>query len=104
MYAIIRSGSKQYRVKKGDVIEVDAVQAAPGEMVEFRDVLLLSKDKKAAQIGSPFVAGSLVKGKFLAMTKGPKIMSVKYKQRKNQRRKFGHRQKYAQVEIVDIVG
>lgn len=104
MYAIIRSGSKQYRVKKGDVIQVDAVEAEPGEMVEFRDVLFLSKDKKTAKVGAPFIEGSLVKAKFVAMTKGPKIMSVKYKQRKNQRRKFGHRQKYAQVEIVDIVG
>jgi large subunit ribosomal protein L21 len=103
MYAIIQSGSRQFRVKKGDVIEVDLLEAAPGEAVEFRDVLFLGETGKEGHVGAPLVPGSLVKGTLLAEVKGPKIQSVKYKRRKNQYRKFGHRQRYAKVEITDIV-
>ena len=103
MYAVIRSGSKQYRVKKGDVIEVDQLSAEPGAQVEFRDVLLLGEGEKV-QVGTPTVAKSMVVGKFLKATLGQKIQSIKYKRRKNAYRKFGHRQQYSQVEITDIIG
>ena len=97
------TGSKQYRVKKGDVIHVECMDAKPGETVEFRDVLFLSKGQAQVTVGTPVVPGCLVKAEYVALTKGPKIQSVKYKRRKNQYRKFGHRQKYAQMRIVDIV-
>jgi len=103
MYAIIKSGSRQFRVKKGDVIHVDLLEAAPGEAIEFRDVLFLGQSGAAGKVGAPFIPGCLVKGMLMAEVKGPKIQSVKYKQRKNQYRKFGHRQQYAQVQITDIV-
>ena len=104
MYAIIRSGSKQYRVKKGDVIQVELLKAAPGEMVEFRDVLFLGDANGTAKVGMPTVDGCIVKAEYMDEVRGKKIQSVKYKRRKNQYRKFGHRQTYSQVKIVDIVG
>ncbi len=105
MYAIIRSGSKQYRVKKGDVIEVERFEAEPGQPVEFREVLFLGKEANGTlKIGKPTIPGCVVKAELIGNTKGPKIESVKYKRRKNSYRKFGHRQKYLQVKIVDIVG
>ena len=104
MYAIIRSGSKQYRVKKGDVIHVDVLRADPGQAVEFRDVLFVNDAAGAARVGAPVVSGCVVKGELMSMARGPKIQSVKYKRRKNQVRSFGHRQKYSQVKIVEIVG
>ena len=104
MYAIIRSGSKQYRVRKGDVIEVELLQADPGAVIEFTEVLYLAGTNGVVKVGAPVVAGSLVRAEYVSEVKGPKIHSVKYKRRKNQCRKFGHRQKYSQVKIVDIVG
>ncbi len=104
MYAIIRSGSKQYRVKKGDVIHVELFDALPGTSVAFNDVLFLGGANGAIKVGAPTVSGCVVKGEYLNDVKGTKIQAVKYKRRKNQYRKFGHRQTYAQVKIVDIVG
>jgi large subunit ribosomal protein L21 len=103
MYAIIRSGSKQYRVKKGDVISVDLLEAEPGNAIEFREVLFVGETGGAVKVGAPTVAGWMVKGEMVSEVQGPKIQSVKYKKRKNQYRKFGHRQRYTQVKILDIV-
>ena|SRR5436305_1058205 len=104
MYAIIKTGSKQYRVKKGDVIQVELIPTGMGEAVEFSDVLFIESDNGAVRVGSPTVSGSKVVGEYLNEVKGPKIQSVKYKRRKGVYRKFGHRQKYSQVRIIDIVG
>ena len=103
MYAIFRSGSKQYRVKKGDVICVELLDAESGNAVEFREVLFIGETGGVIKVGTPTVNGCLVKGELLEEVKGPKIQSVKYKRRKNQYRKFGHRQRYSQVKITDIV-
>lgn len=100
MYAIIQTGGKQYRVEKGDQIEVELLGQESGA-VEFKEVLMFNDGKKA-QIGTPHVAKCLVKGEVLGETKGPKVVSFKYKRRKNYRRKVGHRQKYAVVKITDI--
>ncbi len=102
MYAIVQTGSKQYRVQKGDVINVELVDAEPGQMVDLKDVLLVANDNGEIKMGQPTVAGSVVKAKYLAIVGGPKIHSIKYKRRKGEYRKFGHRQKYAQLQIVDI--
>jgi large subunit ribosomal protein L21 len=104
MYAIIRSGSRQFRVKVGDLIDVDLTEKTPGEAVEFHDVLFIGDANGSAKVGTPIVKGSRVLGECVAEVKGRKIHSVKYKQRKNQYRKFGHRQRYTRVKIVDIVG
>ena len=100
MYAIIQTGGKQYRVEKGDQIEVELLGAQSGA-IEFKEVLMFN-DGKIAHIGTPHVAKCLVKGEVLGEKKGPKVVSFKYKRRKNYRRKVGHRQKYAVVKITDI--
>jgi len=103
MYAIIRSGAKQYRVQKGDVISVELLAEEPGTAVEFREVLFLGKEGQF-KVGAPLVEGCVVKAECIGEVRGPKIESVKYKRRKNCYRKFGHRQKYSQFKIIDIVG
>ncbi|MCB1107723.1 MAG: 50S ribosomal protein L21 [Chlamydiia bacterium] len=100
MYAVIHTGGKQYRVEKGDVIEVELLDTQEGA-VEFNEVLLYSDGKKA-HVGAPHVAKCLVKGEVIGQNKGPKVVSFKYKRRKNYRRKVGHRQKYSVVKITDI--
>jgi large subunit ribosomal protein L21 len=109
MYAIIKTGAKQYRVRKGDVIEVELIDATVGETVDIREVLYIGEDGDTAQgstgrVGAPYVANAHVKAEFVSLAKGPKIQSLKYKQRKNEYRRFGHRQNYAQLKITDIVG
>ena len=101
MYAIIQTGGKQYRVEKGDTIEVELLGIESGA-VEFNEVLLFS-DETTAHIGTPHVAKCLVKGELVGNMKGPKVISFKYKRRKNYHRKVGHRQKYSVVKITDIV-
>ena len=102
MYAIIQAGSRQFRVKKGDLIHVDLLNAQPGQEVEFGNVLLLSQEDGSVTLGAPTVPGCVVKAQYIAEVKGPKITSLKYKKRKNEYRKFGHRQRYAQIKIIDI--
>ena len=104
MYAIIQAGSKQFRVQKGDVIHVDCLDAEPGKQVDLNDVLMVSNDDGSVVLGAPMVPGYVVKAQYVAEVKGPKISSLKYKKRKNEYRKFGHRQRYAQLKIVDIQG
>lgn len=101
MYAIIQTGGKQYRVEKGDTIEVELLGIESGA-VEFNEVLLFS-DEQAAHIGTPHIDKCLVKGELVGNIKGPKVISFKYKRRKNYHRKVGHRQKYSVVKITDIV-
>jgi len=102
MYAIIQTGGKQYLVEKDDVIEVELLGQDQGA-VEFKDVLFFN-DGKSVKIGSPSVDKCLVKGEVLGETKGPKVIAYKYKRRKSYHRTVGHRQKYAKVKIIEIVG
>jgi large subunit ribosomal protein L21 len=103
MYAIIETGGKQYRVEKGDVIDVELLEAKVGEKVEFSNVLFIN-NAGAASIGNPTIAKSAVRGELMQEVKGPKEIAFKYKQRKPFRRKVGHRQRYARVKITEIVG
>jgi len=101
MYAIIKISGKQYRVAKGDIIDVDLQDAQDGAKVEFNDVLFFNNGS-ASKIGLPLVSGCLVIGEILEEVAGPKITSVKYKRSHNQWRKFGHRQRYTRVKILEI--
>ncbi len=103
MYAIIQTGSKQYKVKKHDVINVELLEAEVGAAVEFGQVLFVQDEAGQVTIGAPVAPGYVVKGQFVRVAKGPKVTSIKYKRRKNEYRKFGHRQQYSQVKITDIV-
>jgi large subunit ribosomal protein L21 len=103
MFAVIRTGSKQYRVKKGDIIDVELLEAQPGESIEFNDVLFLGNEKEA-KLGEKQLGKSVVVGELIETVAGPKEIGVKYTPRQRNYRKFGHRQKYSRVKIVDIKG
>ena len=102
MYAIIETGGKQYRVEKGDVIDVELLEANNNN-IEFNNVLFINNGS-GIKLGNPYISKSLVKAELLQEVKGPKVVSYKYKQRKGYRRKVGHRQRYLRVKITDIVG
>ena len=102
MYAIVQSGSKQFFVRKGDLIHVDLLDAQIGLEVELKDVLLVVIEEGTIQLGKPTLSGCVVKAHYMAEVKGPKINGLKYKQRKNTYRSWGHRQRYAQLKILDI--
>jgi len=101
MYAVIKTGGKQYKVKEGDVIDVELLNIGEGEPVEFSDVLLLCDENKT-EIGKPNIDGCVVVGEFLGESAGPKINALKYKRRHNDYRRWGHRQKYTRVKITGI--
>ncbi len=101
MYAVIKTGGKQYRVQQGDVIYVEKINSQADEAVTFDEVLLVG-DGDQTKIGAPTVDGATVEGKVLAQVKGKKIVVYKYKAKKNERKKQGHRQPYTKVEITAI--
>ena len=100
MYAIIKTGGKQYRVEKSDVIYVEKLDAQEGDEVQF-DVMLVGKDEGAI-VGKPLVAGASVTGKVVKQVKSAKILVYKYKAKKNERKKQGHRQPFTAVKIEKI--
>lgn len=103
MKAIIKSGSKQYNVKKGDIIDVELVESNDGDKVVFDTVLLLD-DGKEIKVGAPKVEGATVEAEFLGEVKDKKLIVYKYKRRHNCRVKNGHRQKKTRVKVTEIKG
>ena len=101
MYAVIKTGGKQYRVQQGDVIFIEKIDSQADEAVTFDEVLLVG-DGDQTKIGAPTVAGAKVEGKVLSQVKAKKIVVYKYKAKKNERKKQGHRQPYTKVEITAI--
>lgn len=102
MYAIIRSGNKQYRVQKDDVIEVEKLQNKAGDQIDITDVLAVNTDD-ALKVGTPVVDGAVVKAEVVENGKSDKVIVYKYKSKKDYRRKQGHRQPYTKLKITDIV-
>ncbi|MBQ9721663.1 MAG: 50S ribosomal protein L21 [Oscillospiraceae bacterium] len=100
MYAVIATGGKQYRVKEGDVLCIEKIDAEVDSVVSF-DVLLLGEGDEV-KVGAPTVAGAKVEAKVLGQVKGEKIVVYKYKSKKTYHRKQGHRQPYTKVEITSI--
>ncbi|MHB1420431.1 MAG: 50S ribosomal protein L21 [Bacillota bacterium] len=101
MYAIVETGGKQYKVAQGDVINVEKLDAAPGETVEIGRVLAVGTGDEL-RVGSPVVEGAKVVFKVLEQGKGKKIIIFKYKAKKNYRRKQGHRQPFSKVIVEEI--
>ncbi|WP_201456678.1 50S ribosomal protein L21 [Chlamydia sp. 17-3921] len=102
-YAIILTGSKQYQVRSGDVIDVELLDnISENQEVIFEEVLFIFDGYKAV-IGSPIVKNAVVKAEFLSNVKGEKVIAYKYKKRKNYHIKHGHRQKYLRVKIKELV-
>ncbi len=104
MYAVIKTGGKQYRVAKDDVLSIERLDANPGDAVSFDQVLMLGGDTGAPTIGKPLVAGAKVMAEVLELNRGPKLIAFKKRRRKNSRRKIGHRQDLTKVRITGITG
>jgi large subunit ribosomal protein L21 len=102
MYAVIRTGGKQYRVAPEDVIEVEKISGEEGAVVQFSDVLIVGGEG-APKVGAPTLTGASVAGQVLAQKRAPKILVFKKKRRKNYRRTHGHRQNLTQVRITEIL-
>ncbi len=101
MLAVIKTGGKQYVVKPGDKIKIEKLGKKEGDEVSFSDVLLLEKNEKT-EIGNPFIEGVKVTAKVLREEKGEKKIVFKYKPKKRQKTKKGHRQIFTEVEILKI--
>jgi len=102
MYAIIRTGGKQYRVAKDSIITVELLDQDEGSTFESDQVLFLKTGENDFKVGTPFVEDAKVTGEILGHLKGKKIVVFKKKKRKKYRRKTGHRQNYTRIKINDI--
>lgn len=100
MYAIIRTGGKQYRVSEGDTLRVEKLDGDVGASIEFGDVLMVGGDK--VSIGKPLVSGAKVAAEITAQDRSKRVIVFKMKRRKNYRRKRGHRQPYTELKITGI--
>ncbi len=103
MYAIVAHGNQQYRVEKGQVLEIDLVDADPGSEYKFDRVLAVSDDS-GFRLGKPTVGETVVTARVLGEVQGEKLYVQKFRRRKTYRRRTGHRQSYLKVQILDIVG
>ncbi len=103
MYAVFRTGGKQYRASEGDKLRVERLDAEVGDNVQFDEVLLVGEGANI-KLGSPTVAGGKVEAKVTAQGRAKKVEVVKFKRRKNYKRLYGHRQHYTEVEVTSIAG
>ena len=102
MFAIIKTGGKQYKIQEKDIIFVEKLKNKKGDKIDIKDVLLLSNDEKNIKIGSPFIKGISVKAEVLEQKKNKKVIVFKKKRRKNYKRKNGHRQNITVLKILKI--
>lgn len=100
MFAVVKTGGKQYKVASGDVIKVEKLAAEAGATVELDQVLMVGDEGKVT-VGAPMVAGASVAAEVLEQTKGPKVIIFKKRRRKNSRRTRGHRQ---QITVLRVTG
>jgi large subunit ribosomal protein L21 len=102
MYAVIKTGGKQYRVAADDKLQIEKLPGEAGDIVEFTDVLMVASDG-SVDVGAPFVAGATVAAEIIGQVRGPKIIIFKKHRRKHFRRKNGHRQDLTSVRITEIL-
>src|SRR5262249_9630523 len=103
MYAVIKTGGKQYRVAANDVLTVEKIVGDAGSTVEFKEVLMVAGSGEP-KLGSPLISGAHVTAQIVEQGRAPKVIAFKKRRRKNSRRKRGHRQEQTIVRIKDIVG
>ncbi len=103
MYAVIKTGGKQYRVTADEILEVEKLDGDPGAVVKFGEVMMLS-GAAGVTVGAPFISGATVIAELLEQGRGPKTINFKKRRRKNSRRKKGHRQDLSRVRILEILG
>jgi large subunit ribosomal protein L21 len=100
MYAVIKTGGKQYRVSEGQTLRVEKLPGSAGDKVTFGEVLLLGGE--SPKVGRPLVAGAAVAAEITGQDRGKKLVVFKFRRRKNYRRKNGHRQPYTELKITGI--
>jgi large subunit ribosomal protein L21 len=103
MYAVIKTGGKQYRVEAGARLRIEKIAGAPGDKITFDEVLLIGGEG-TPKIGQPKVAGAKVAATIVAQDRAKKLIVFKFRRRKNYRRKAGHRQPYTEVKVDAISG
>ncbi len=103
MYAVVRTGGKQFRVEPGEAVRVEKLEGSVGDSIELSEVLLVGAED-GAKIGTPLIAGAKVVGTITAQGRGPKLTIFKMKRRKGYRRKAGHRQSYTEIRVDKIEG
>jgi large subunit ribosomal protein L21 len=101
MYAVIKTGGKQYRVAEGDTLQVEKLEGEPGKTIEFTDVLMVA-NAGDVKVGRPLVAGAKVTAEILEHDRHKKLIVFKYKRRKNYRKRNGHRQPFTALRIKTI--
>ena len=102
MYAVIKTGGKQYRVAADQKIQIERLSGSPGDQIEFTDVLMVGNGA-TIDVGAPHVAGATVVGEIASQDRGPHLVSFKKRRRKHYRRKNGHRQDLTSVTIREIL-
>jgi len=101
MYAVVKTGGKEYKIARGDLIRVEKLKGKVGDQVILNDVLMVS-DEGQVQVGNPFLANAAITGQIIQEVKGKKVLTYKMKRRKNYRRFKGHRQTYTYLRVNDI--
>jgi len=101
MYAVVKTGGKEYRISKGDIIRVEKMEGKTGDQVTVKDILMVSQEGKA-QFGTPYLTNATIMGEIVQEAKGRKVLTYKMKKRKNYRRFKGHRQTYTYLKVNDI--
>jgi large subunit ribosomal protein L21 len=101
MYAVLKTGGKQLMAAKDDVLIIEKVEGEAGTKITFSEVLLVV-DGDTQKVGTPFVKGAKVEGEIVRQAKGPKIEAFNYKAKKNERKRWGHRQPYTHVRVTSV--
>ena len=104
MYAQVQTGGKQYQIAPNDIFIVEKLEGKPGDTIEINEVLLIASGDGSFQIGSPYVKGSKIRAEIVRQTKGKKIHAFNYKAKKNNMKKWGHRQPETHLKVLEIVG
>ncbi|WP_212111001.1 50S ribosomal protein L21 [Bartonella queenslandensis] len=102
MFAVIKTGGKQYRIVANQVVKVEKVSGNAGDVVEFNDVLMVGQEGNAV-IGTPVVAGALVTAEILEQTRGRKVIAFKKRRRQNSKRTRGHRQEFTTLRVLEVL-
>ena len=102
MYAVIKTGGKQYHVAEDQLLKIERIDGEPGQIIQLGEVLVLGGD--TPKLGTPTVAGASVAVEVVEQSRGPKVISFKKRRRKNSRRKKGHRQDLSKIRITEIRG
>ena len=101
MYAVFKTGGKQYKVSEGETIKIEKLEVEPGKKVTFNEVLMIADGEKV-QVGSPLVKKATVEAKVISQGKGKKINILKFKRRKHSMKRQGHRQLFTEIQIGKI--